>query len=117
MEQTNIDANLISPNSNQGKQQLPNATATLVLGILSIVMCICYGIPSLALGIIALAISSKSVKLYNENPDIYEGYNNLKSGRTMAIIGLSLSGVFIIFWVIYFIIIGSLITNGLFDNF
>ena len=37
-----------------GQQQLPNATAVLVLGIISIVGCFCYGIIGLILGIIAL---------------------------------------------------------------
>jgi hypothetical protein len=44
-------------NSNANSGQLPNATATLVLGILSIVICfIC--------GIIALVISNKDIALY-----------------------------------------------------
>ena len=36
-----------------GQQQLPNSTAVLVLGIISIVGCFCYGILGLILGLIS----------------------------------------------------------------
>ncbi|MBN2486796.1 MAG: hypothetical protein JXB34_12550 [Bacteroidales bacterium] len=88
------------------KQMLPNSTATLVLGILSIVFCWCYGIIGTTLGIIALAISSKSIKMYNENPFLYDGFGNLKAGRIMAIIGISLSAIYLVFIIIYISIIG-----------
>jgi hypothetical protein len=104
MEQNIIDQNIQSPGY---RQQLPNATATLVLGILSIVFCWCYGIIGTALGIIALAISSKSVKLYNENPSAYDGFNNLKAGRIMSIIGLILSGLFLLYIIIIIAAIGT----------
>lgn len=78
-------------------QPLPNATATLVLGILSIVACfIC--------GIVALAISSKDLALYKANPGSYSeaAFGNLKAGRICAIIGIVLQLSFLI---IYFAII------------
>ena len=40
------------------KKDLPNATAVLVLGILSLVFCWCYGFVGLILGILAVAIAS-----------------------------------------------------------
>lgn len=89
------------------KKQLPNATATLVLGILSIVFCWCYGILGLILGIIAVVISSKSVQLYNANPEEYDGYGNLKAGRIMAFIGIGLSAIYVIFFIVYVFIIGA----------
>lgn len=105
MEENIVDNNLTTPFS--GKPQLPNATGTLVLGITSIVFCWCYGFVGIALGIIALAISSKSWKMLKENPDGYEGAGNLKAGRICAIIGLSLSSVLIVFWIIYLAIVGT----------
>ncbi len=78
------------------KQPLPNASAVLVLGILSIVFCWCYGIIGMIMGIIALVISSTPQKLYKANPDKWSGYANLQAGRVTAIIGLSLSAIFII---------------------
>ena len=41
------------------QQKLPNATAVLVLGILSIVTCCCYGIPGIVAGIIGLVLYKK----------------------------------------------------------
>ena len=91
----------------QVQQPLPNAVGTLVLGILSIVFSCCYGIFGLVLGIIALAISGKSVKLYKENPEKWTGYSNLNAGRITAIIGISLSALLVVFFVVYiFFVVG-----------
>jgi hypothetical protein len=84
---------------------LPNATPVLVLGILSIVFCCWYffSIIGVILGIIALAIASKDIALYRGNKSVYtlSSYNNLKAGRTCAIIGLVVSFViFIIFMLV-----------------
>jgi hypothetical protein len=95
------------------KTQLPNSAATLVLGILSIVLCFCYGLPGLILGIIALAISTGPKKLYLANPGSYDGYQNLKAGRTCAIIGVSMSSAYLLFLIIYFIAVGSMLSLGL----
>lgn len=86
-------------------QKLPNATAVLVLGILSILTCWCYGIIGIILGIIALFLSSSDLKLYRLNPQDYINYQNLNIGRILAIIGLVLSILTMIFfiWVISYI--------------
>ncbi len=76
------------------KQKLPNATAVLILGILSIPGCCCYGI-GLILAIIALVLAKKDAALYMENPDLYDGYPNLNTGRIFAIIGIVLSAFYI----------------------
>ncbi|MFD1552009.1 DUF4190 domain-containing protein [Putridiphycobacter roseus] len=77
---------------------LPNATAVLVLGILSIVTCIAYGVVGLILGIIALVLSKKDKEMYLTNPTAYEvSYKNSKAGKVCAIIGVSLSALFFIY--------------------
>ena len=78
-------------------QKLPNATAVLVLGILSIITCCCYGIIGLILGTVALFLAKGDLKLYALNPEIYTNYNNLKIGRILAIIGIILSVLMILF--------------------
>lgn len=88
------------------KQPLPNATAVLVLGILSIAFCWCYGILGIIMGIIALVISTNPLKLYKADPEKWSGYPNLQAGRVTAIVGLSLSALFII------IVIIALATTG-----
>lgn len=79
------------------KQKLPNATAVLVLGILSILTCCCWGIIGLILGIVALILAKKDIALYIENPELYDGYSNINTGRVLAIIGIILSTLYLIF--------------------
>lgn len=91
------------------QQALPNATAVLVLGILSIVTCCCfYGVISLIMGIIALILSKKDVALYLSNVGLYteSSYKNLKAGRVCAIIGLVFSGIIIIACIIFVAVFG-----------
>jgi hypothetical protein len=78
---------------------LPNATASLVLGILSIVFCFTYGVIGVILGIIGLVLANKDRKLYQSNPEAYsiDSYKNSNAGRTCSIIGLILSGLIFLF--------------------
>lgn len=83
------------------QQKLPNATAVLILGILSLPLCCCYGI-GLILGIIALVIAKKDVVLYQANPELYSNYGNIKTGKILAYIGIGLSILYLllIVWMI-----------------
>lgn len=94
------------------QQQLPNSTAVLVLGIISIVGCFCYGLAGLICGIIALVLAGNATKLYAANPSLYSpsSYNNMKAGKICAIIGTSLSAAYILFLIIYFVFVGAMIT-------
>lgn len=87
-------------------QKLPNATAVLVLGILSIITCCCYGIIGLVLGIIALYLAKKDMQLYKANPSGYSNYSNLNTGKILAIIGVVLSVIYVIYLVVIFSTIG-----------
>ena len=88
------------------KRSLPNATAVLILGILSIITCCCYGIIGLALGIIALVLAKKDLALYQENPELYSNFSNLNTGKILAIIGIVLSAIYIIYMVVIFSTVG-----------
>ncbi len=77
-------------------QKLPNATAVLVLGILSILTCCCYGVVGLILGIVALVLAKKDKALYEINPQSYSNYSNLNIGRILAIIGIVLSAIYLL---------------------
>jgi len=83
--------------SSNPQMALPNATPVLVLGIIAIVGCFCYGIVGLICGIIALVLAKKDMALYNANPAAYTpgSFSNLKAGRVCAIIGLSLAILYI----------------------
>lgn len=79
------------------KQNLPNATAVLVLGIISIITCCCFGILGLIFGLIALFLANKDMKLYRENLELYSNYSNLNTGRIVAIIGVVLSAITLLY--------------------
>jgi hypothetical protein len=108
-------------NSYQPQQQipdsqspLPNATAVLVLGIIGILGCFCYGLPGLVCAIIALVLANKDIRLYNANPSYYTpgSYSNVKAGRICAIIGLSLSCLYIICSIIAIALFGFAILSN-----
>lgn len=84
------------------KQTLPNSTLILVFGILSILGCCCYGILGLIFAIIAMVLAKKATALYAEDPELYTGYQNVKTGKILAIIGLVLSIIYIITLIISF---------------
>jgi hypothetical protein len=83
--------------ANIPKDQLPNSTAVLVMGILSIIFCWCWGLIGLILGIIGLILGAKSKKLYKEEPGRYSesSYKNLNAGYICALIGTILSGLWV----------------------
>ena len=82
---------------------LPNATASLVLGIISIVLCWCYAIPGIVLGIIGLIMGNKAVALYRQSPGVYSeaSYKNANAGKICSLIGLILSGLYIIMIIVF----------------
>ncbi|WP_339657802.1 CCC motif membrane protein [uncultured Maribacter sp.] len=86
------------------QQKLPNVTIALVLSILSFICC-CFsiGIGGILLSGIALFLVNKDTKLYSENPENYSNFSTLKSTKIVAIIGLAL-GAITLLWVIYSIV-------------
>ena len=86
------------------KQKLPNQGAILTLGIISICTCFMYGFIGLACGIISLVLAKKSITLFNKTSEKYseESLNTVKSGKTCAIIGISLSAVSLLIIIAFF---------------
>lgn len=93
---------------------LPNSTGVLVMGIISIALCWCYGIVGITLGIISIVLANKSKKLYKAEPEKYTlgSYKNLQAGYICAIIGLSLSALYLVFIIIYFLIVGAALSTA-----
>jgi len=88
--------NILDNEVNGGMQtQVPNATGVLVLGIISIPSCFCYGI-GLICGIIALVLAKKGKGAYMLTPSKYtpSSYSNLKAGKVCAIVGIILNAPF-----------------------
>lgn len=89
-------------------KKLPNESAVLVLGILSIAMCAAWGIPGLIMGIVSLVLYKKDKQIYESNPSLYErSFKNSSAGKICAIIGVSLSAATFLFITIYFLVIGT----------
>ena len=85
------------------QQNLPNSTPVLVMGILSILTCCCYGV-GVVLSIIGLVLANKDLKLYNANPSQYKSASTLNTGKILCIIGLILSILFLC-WIFYIYVI------------
>lgn len=80
------------------QQKLPNAQTVLILGIVSIVgTCCCSGLVGIICGFIALNYYKKDNQLYLANPNAYTDYNNLSTGRILAIVGIVLGALQILY--------------------
>ena len=89
------------------QQKLPNALTVLILGIVSIITCCCYGIVSIILGGIGLYLAKKDLAIYNANPSQYADYNNLKIGRILCIIGIILGALYIVYIIVLLATFGT----------
>ena len=52
-------------------------------------------------------MAKKATALYLENPEQYTGYSNVKTGKILAIIGIILSFLYLIYVIWIFATIGS----------
>jgi len=102
-----------TPQQPTTQQAIPNSTSVLVLGIISIVGCWCWGIPGVVCGIIALTQANKGKAAYNLNPGLYSlaSLKNMNAGRVCAIIGLCLSGIVFLTVLVEWIFLGAAITS------
>jgi hypothetical protein len=91
---------------------LPNATTALVLGIISIPTCCCFGIVGLVCGIIAIVLGHRALKLYRSNPSHFNisSYNNANAGFVCGIVGTVFSAL-CLFYFIYLMIIGAMLNT------
>jgi hypothetical protein len=111
MEQQDILSSSIQKPSNL--PALPHATASLVLGILSLIFCFIYGLPGLILGVIGLVLANKDRSLYKLNPEMYSttSYANSNAGRVCSLIGVILSALFLICIIIGIAFLGVMTKN------
>ncbi|MCI1779466.1 MAG: hypothetical protein LKI53_05855 [Bacteroidales bacterium] len=86
------------------KRNAPNAVSSLVLGICSLAFgCIFIG---LICGIVGLSLANKGMREYRSAPDIYNGYGMLNAGKILSIIGIVLSGLYLIYYLVIVLILG-----------
>ncbi len=83
--------NLLTPNNNYNQQaNLSNATASLVLGIISIVTSLCYvsALIGIICGVIGLVLANKDRSLYKSTPELYSSSSYSQSNAGSNIIHL-----------------------------
>ena len=99
-------------------QSLPGASNALTMGILSVVLTlVCCGPFGIIFTILGLNSANKAERIYKENPGMYTGYENVKTGRVLSYVGLALAILYLLFIILYFGAIIALISAGEFDNF
>ena len=91
------------------QKMVPHSVTAMVFGIVSIVV-MCYG--GWIAAIIALALHSKAVKIYQENPPDYKesSLKMLRAAKICGIIGLIVSIVTTLFYILYFVVLYA-VTN------
>jgi hypothetical protein len=108
------------------KNKLSADPSALVLGILAIVIgiagCCCYGLTAivpLVLAIIGLIASNKSLREFDENPDVYslQSRNNVKTAKIINIIAIVMNGIIVLFAIGVLLFFGTMFTSGFFDEF
>lgn len=81
------------------EKKLPNGSAVLTLGILSIVLNCCIPLVGIVLAIIGLKKAKKDLSLYEAEPDAYSNYSQLNTGQILCYVGLALSILYILYFV------------------
>ncbi|GMN09391.1 hypothetical protein MTsPCn9_01530 [Croceitalea sp. MTPC9] len=100
------------------QQPLPGASTVMTLGIISIVgSLVCCGPFAAIFSIIGLSKAKTAERIYNENPDQYTDYSNVKTGRILSYIGLALSLISLVLIIIYFGVIIAMVSSGEFNNY
>ena len=76
------------------KQKLPNGVLIIVLGIFGFVCC-CAPVIGVIPAAIAFFLARKAEKQYQENPELYENYSQIKTGKIIALIALIINVLFL----------------------
>jgi hypothetical protein len=104
-----------SPIPPQGSYQSPpytgappqtsgKAIASMVLGISSIITCVMYGVPGLVCGILAVIFSKQAMTNVRNGTAPQSSIGMAKAGKVCGWVGISLSLVALLFFIVYIII-------------
>lgn len=94
-------------------QKLPNSDLVLGMGIASIIgTLICCGPFGVIFSIIGLIKAKEAERVWQQNPNEYTGYDNVKTGRVLSWIGVGLAVIMLILTIVYFGFIFALISGA-----
>ncbi len=94
----------------QSAGEVPGATASMVLGIVSIILALSCSLAGLIVGLIGMQKSKHAKAFIDANPGNYVNESNANIGYTCSIIGVILSAVFIVLgllWVIFAVLLAA----------
>ena len=100
-------------NQFQSKPELPNSTAVLIMGIISLVTALvgCAFLPifliSVTLSIVALVMAKPGLGMHRSAPGAYSGHGNLVAGQICAIVSLCLSVLLVLLTIGLFLFLGT----------
>lgn len=100
-------------------RKLPADPNALIFGITSVVIvflgCCCgiFVLVSLVLSIVGLVIANKSLKEYDNAPEIYSANskNNVFIAKILSIIALVISSIYVLILIVFFFIYGTFISG------
>lgn len=88
-------------NMNMQEGKLPNAMSAFIMGVVSLVTC-GFVIPGIIFGIIARRKAAKDYPLFEADPVTYKKEEwKLKLGKILGLVGILLSVLYILFWVVW----------------
>lgn len=107
------------------KNKLSADPTALIFGLISLVIVLlgcCCGLASLvALGfsIAGLVMANKSLKEYDSEPEVYDhkSKNNVSTGKVLCIIGIAASAIVTIIWLVYFILVGKIVSDEFLEKY
>ncbi|WP_299225364.1 CCC motif membrane protein [uncultured Psychroserpens sp.] len=105
--------------------KLPADPTAMILGVIALVVsfagCCCglFAVIPLVLSIIGLVMSNKSLRLFNENQDIYavQSRSNVTTARVINIVALVLSALITVIYVAYFVLYGALLSTAFMEGY
>jgi ABC-type sulfate transport system permease subunit len=95
------------------QQKLPNSTMIIVLSIFGYICC-CIPIIGIIPASIAFSMATKSQKIYEVNPELYDNMSAIKTGKIVALIAIILNLLMFVRW-IYIFATGDI--NEAYDEF
>ncbi|MET7028026.1 CCC motif membrane protein [Sediminicola luteus] len=100
------------------REPLPGASNAMAMGIISIITpFLCCGPFGIIFSIIGLISAGKAENLYYDNPELYSGFENVKTAKILSYIGLGISLVCLLALILFFGTIVAIITTGSFDQY